>query len=299
MNQWSFDLQRALWRNAGLEVQYIGSRTVHLDRSFFNNTPDPGPGPIDARRPNQLFRSIRTVQNDEVASYHAMNVVLRQNSSRGLAMLLSYTWGHSLDVSSDSNNGGAPMNPYAWWLDYGNSNWDVRHRMIASFLYEIPFLKSSGNSFARHALGGWQLNGIIIAQTGMPFNVTVPGDPANTGAGNQRPNIVGPTSSDCGQGRLTGCIATSAFALPTSFTYGNAGRNLLRGPNLSTWDLSLFKTFQLRERLRFQLRGEVFNAFNHPNFGNPASVFSTAAFGNITSTTTNNRQIQLAAKLLF
>lgn len=299
MNQWSFDVERSLWRNAGLDVQYIGSRTVHLDRSFFNNTPSPGPGNIDLRRPNQLFRSIRTIQNDEISTYQAMNVVFRQNSSRGVAMLLSYSWAHSLDISSDSNNGGAPMNPYAWWLDYASSNWDVRHRFVGSFMYDLPFFRSSGPAAVRHLLGGWQLNGIVIAQTGTPFNITVPGDPANTGVGNQRPNIIGPASSDCGQGRLTGCIATSAFALPSDFTYGNAGRNLLRGPSLVTCDFSTFKNISLRERLRLQIRGEAFNLLNHPNFSNPASVFSTAAFGNITSTSTNNRQLQLAVKVTF
>ena len=299
MNQWSFDLERTLWRGAGLDIQYMGSRTVHLDRSFFNNTPFPGPGSIDARRPNQLFRQIRTIQNDEISTYNGLNVVLRQNAFHGLSMLLSYTWAHSLDVSSDSNNGGAPMNPYAWWLDYGSSNWDVRHRFIGSFTYELPFPRSSSNALWRLGLSNWQINGIITAQTGFPFNVTVPGDPANSGATSERPNLIAPTASDCGQGRLTGCIAGSAFALPASYTYGNAGRNLLRGPDLATVDLSLFKNFPVRERTTIQLRGEVFNSLNHPSFANPNAVFNTAAFGTITSTSTNNRQIQLALKVTF
>lgn len=299
MNQWSFDLQRALWRNAGLDIQYLGSRTVHLDRSFFNNTPSPGPGNIDLRRPNQLFRSIRTIQNDEVATYNGLNILLRQNSFHGLSMLLSYTWAHSLDVSSDSNNGGAPMNPYAWWLDYASSNWDVRHRFVGSFTYDLPFFRSGTSSLLKWGLGNWQVNGIITTQTGFPFNVTVPGDPANTGVGNQRPNLLATPTSDCGQGHLTNCIATSAFAMPTPFTYGNAGRNMLRGPGLATVDLSLFKNFPIRERAAFQLRGEFFNSLNHPSFSNPNSVYTTSAFGSITSTSTNNRQIQLAAKFTF
>jgi hypothetical protein len=299
MNQWSADLERALWRNAGLDIQYLGSRTVHLDRSFFNNRPGPGPGNIDARRPNQLFRDIRTIQNDEVSTYNGLNIVLRQNPFHGLSMLLSYTWAHSLDVSSDSNNGGAPMNSYAWWLDYASSNWDVRHRLVGSFTYDLPFLRFTPNAFVKAAFGNWQLNGIITAQTGFPYNITVPGDPANTSAGSQRPNLLTQPSSNCGQGHLTGCINSAAFALPATFTYGAAGRNLLRGPDLATLDLSLFKNFAIRERATFQLRGEFFNALNHPSFSNPNSVFNTAAFGNITSTSTNNRQIQLAGKFTF
>lgn len=98
---------------------------------------------------------------------------------------------------------------------------------------------------------------------------------------------------------MTGCINSSAFALPANFTYGGAGRNLLRGPDLVALDLSLFKNFPVRERAAFQLRGEFFNMLNHPSFSNPNSVFNTAAFGNITSTSTNGRQIQLAAKFTF
>ena len=183
------------------------------------------------------------------------------------------------------------MNPYAWWLDYASSNWDVRHRFVGSFTYDLPHF--------RGPLGNWQLNGIITAQTGFPFNVTVPGDPANTSVTSQRPNLLAKPSSNCGQGNLTGCISPAAFALPANFTYGSAGRNLLRGPNLVTLDLSLFKNFPIRERAAFQIRGEFFNVLNHPSFSNPNVVFNTAAFGSITSTSTNNRQIQLAAKFTF
>ena len=105
-NQWSLDVARPLWSGAGLDVQYLGSRTIHLDRSYHNNTPLPGPGPIQARRPNQRWGVIRTIANDMVSSYNSLNVVLRQRYSRGFSMLLSYTWAHTLDVSSDSNDGG-------------------------------------------------------------------------------------------------------------------------------------------------------------------------------------------------
>jgi hypothetical protein len=143
------------------------------------------------------------------------------------------------------------------------------------------------------------LNGIITTQTGFPFNVVVPGDPANTGATNQRPNLVGKASSNCGQGHLTACIGTAAFTLPGQYSYGNAGRNLLRGPSRATVDVSIFKNFPVRERATLQLRGEFFNALNHPSFSNPNATFNTAGFGNITATSTNNRQIQLAAKVTF
>ena len=111
-NQWSLAVERQVWKGGGLEVSYLGSHTDHLDRSYCNNQPLlPGPGAIQPRRPNRTFGQIRTVRNDEIANYDGLTVTLRQRMTHGLTMLASYTWSHALDVSSDSNNGGAPMNP--------------------------------------------------------------------------------------------------------------------------------------------------------------------------------------------
>ena len=299
MNQWSADVERSLWSNAALDVQYLGSHSTHLDRSYYINTPLPGPGAVSLRRPNQIFGDIRLIQNDEEANYNGLSVVLRQRLSHGLSLLASYTWSHNLDVTTDSNGGGAPMNPYNWRADYGNSNWDVRHRFVASFNYALPFFSSASNGFVRQALGGWQTNGIVNLQTGFPFNVIVSGDPANTGRSNERPNLVGTPSDNCGNGHLSGCIDTSAFAAPLRYTYGNAGRNLLYGPGLYNVDFSAFKNFSIRERVTLQFRSEFFNFFNTPAFSNPNATYGTTAFGSITSTKHDNREIQFALKLLF
>ena len=193
------------------------------------------------------------------------------------------------------------MDPYNWKVDYGHSNWDVPHRFVGSFTYELPFFRQSSYRAVKYALGGWQTNAIIILQSGYPFNVVVPGDPANSGAsvGNQRPNLLKTATSNCGHGHLSNCIDGSAFALPTAFTYGNAGRNILRGPGFTNIDFSLFKDFGITERVRLQIRGEAFNLSNTPGFGNPNATFGTAAFGSITGTANNNRQIQFGAKILF
>ena len=300
MNQWSFDVERGLWHNAGLDVQYLGSHSLHLDRSYYNNQPTPGPGAVDPRRPNQSFLQIRTIQNDEIANYEGLTAVLRQQTSHGLSALASYTWSHTLDVSTDSNGGGAPMYPYNWRLDYGNSNWDLRHRFVGSAVYEIPFLKDSSNPVVKYAVAGWQLNGIFIAQSGLPFTVLVPGDPANIGlSGSQRPNQVGSQSTNCGSGHITNCINASAYTVPAAYTFGSLGRNTLRGPGLVDVDLSLFKNFSVTERAKLQIRAETFNILNHPSFSNPGATLTTASFGSITTTSNNNRQIQLAAKVVF
>ena len=305
MNQWSAGLERQLWNGGGLEVQYLGSHSYHLDRSFYNNTPLPGPGSVNSRRPNPLFGPIRTINTDEIANYESMSVIFHQRMTRGLQVLASYTWSHTLDVTTDSNGGGTPMNPYWWKADYGNSNWDVRHRFVATFVYDIPFFNVS-NPLLKGAFAKWQANGIVTLQSGFPFNVSTSTDTANTASsGTYRPDLVHAASDNCGRGHLVGCIDATAFTVadlypivPTNFAYGNAGRNLLHGPGAQTVNFSVFKNFPIRERLKFQFRFETFGLFNHTNFGNPSSTINTSSFGNITSAS-GNRNIQLGGKLQF
>jgi hypothetical protein len=305
MNQWSAGLQRQLWSGGGLEVQYLGSHSYHLDRSFYNNTPlQPGPGSVNSRRPNPLFGSIRTINDDEIANYESMSVIFRQRMTHGLQMLASYTWSHTLDVTTDSNGGGTPMIPYTWKADYGNSNWDIRHRFVTSFVYDIPFFAVS-NPVLRSMFTKWQGNGIITIQTGVPFNVSTATDTANTGSsGTYRPDLVHAASDNCGRGHLIGCIDATAFTVAdlnpivANFAYGNAGRNLLHGPGAETVNFSVFKNFPIHERLRLQFRFESFGLFNHTNFGNPSATINTSSFGNITSAS-GNRNIQFGLKLLF
>jgi hypothetical protein len=317
MNQWSAGLERQLGNSSGLEVQYLGSHSYHLDRSFYNNTPlYPGPGSPNTRRPNPLFGPIRTINTDEIANYESMSLIFRQRFSHGIQGMGSYTWSHTLDVTTDSNGGGAPMNPYWWKGDYGNANWDLRHRFVGTFVYDIPFFATT-NPLVKGAFTGWQANGIITIQSGAPFNVTTSSDTANTASsGTYRPNLVHAATENCGRGHLIGCVDATAFTLqnlypinPTGFAYGNAGRNLLHGPGMEVVNFSLFKNFPIKERLKFQFRFESFAFFNHTNFGNPgggapgvgansATTFGTSSFGNIT-TASGNRNIQFGAKLFF
>jgi hypothetical protein len=315
LNQWSAGLSQSIWSGGAFEIQYVGSQSSHLDRSYYSNRPAPGPGSVQLRRPNQLWGDIRTIQNDETASYHGVSFTYRQRLSHGLTALASYTWSHTLDVGTDSNGGGQPMDPYDWRRDYGNSNWDIRHRFVSNFNYELPFFKSSSNGLLRSVLGGWQANGIITAQSGMPFNVVMGGDNANTGtSGLQRPNLVGLVSANCdGSNPRANCVNLTGFQQAAQYTFGNAGRNILRGPGYTNINFSGFKNFTFKERFNLQFRAEFFNLFNTPIFNNPNATLPlltdtttyTAAniqnFGTITSTRQglDNRQIQFALKFLF
>ncbi len=316
MNQWSAGIERQLWSGGGFELQYLGSHSYHLDRSFYNNTPlFPGPGPVNSRRPNPLFGVIRTINTDEIANYESMSAIFRQRVSHGLQALVSYTWSHTLDVTTDSNGGGTPLEPYLWKADYGNANWDIRHRVVATFVYDIPFFAVT-NPVLKGAFSKWQANGIITLQTGIPINVSTGTDTANTASssGTYRPDLVHAPTDNCGRGHLIGCIDSTAFTVsdlypinPTNYAYGSAGRNLIFGPGSETVNFSVFKNFPIKERLQFQFRFETFALLNHTNFGNPGStassptgsaVFGTSSFGNITYST-GNRNIQFGAKLVF
>jgi hypothetical protein len=310
-DQWSIDVQRELWRGTALDLQYVGSNTSHLDRSFFNNTPQPGPGAVDPRRPSQRFRSRRIIMNDLVADYDAISVIFRKRMSHGIQADAHYTWSRTRDMGTHSNGGGQTMDNYDIWRDYGPANWDIPHRFVASYIYDLPFFKNSSQPILRYVVAGWQVSGVTTLQSGTPVNVTVSGDPANIGISNiQRPNLVGPAPSlncepnatgttDVARRQLINCYDRSAFALPAAFTFGSAPRNVLRGPGSATTDLSLMKTFPIGAGAQFQFRAEVFNVFNRVNYGNPSGVFSdAAAFGRISSAGAM-RQVQLGGKLLF
>ena len=307
-DQWSVDVQRELSATTALDVQYVGSNTSNLDRSFFNNTPQPGPGPVDPRRPTPLFRSRRIIQNDLIADYDAVSFILRHRMSHGLLADAHYTWSRTRDMATHSNGGGQTMDNYDINRDYGPANWDIPHRFVASYIYDVPFLKSSANPVVKYVVAGWQVGGVTTVQSGMPINVTISADRANIGITNlQRPDLIGavpemncqesPNSRD-----LINCFDPSAFAMPAQFTFGSAPRNVLRGPKAMITDLSLVKNFPVGGNARFQFRAEIFNAFNNVNYGNPNATFGSATFGRISATNTtypNMRQIQLGGKLIF
>ena len=301
-NQWSFDIQQEILPSTVLDIQYLASRTKNLDRSYYPNTPQPGPGPIDSRRPNPAFREIRVIQNDLIANYDSLALVLRRRMSHGLQVNAHYTWSRTYDMANHSNAGGRIVNNFDIWSDWGPAAWDIPHRFVLSYIYEIPFLRNTGNPVLRSILGGWDVSGVTTLQSGTPLNVTIQGDRANVGSPNQRPDVVGSPSVNCqpnpsGLG-LVNCLDPAAFAVPAQFTFGNAPRNMLRGLGSKTTDIALMKNFALGGHTRLQIRGEVFNLFNTVNWGAPNTQLGAANFGRITSAGTM-RRVELGAKFLF
>jgi hypothetical protein len=352
--QWNLSLGQELWKGAAAEAQYVGSRSLDLDSSVYDNNPNYGGAgviftqPTKANinsaqgscgqanclvRPNQLFGDIRDLRNTAWSNYQGLTLVLRQRSFHGLSGQASYTWSHDLDIASDSNGGGTPSQPFNLRADYGNSNWDIRHRFVGAVTYDLPKFSNS-NLLVRETAGGWHVNAIINLQTGMPFNVTMNTNYAGLSAtGNTRPNIVHTPTSNCNihtyiNGNTTPCFDISAYIMPVAqqtpngagginynYAFGNAARNYLHGPGFNYVNMSLFKDFAITSRAKFQFRAEAANVFNHPSASNPngtlnsASVNTTAisagSAGTITSVQaipgelTGARVLQLAGKIVF
>jgi hypothetical protein len=334
MYQWNVDIGQEMWRNAGFELQYIGSRSIHLNESWYSNQPAaPGPNApasrystatavINANRPNQYWGQIRTIQNDGFALYNGLTAILRQRMTHGLSMNASYTWSKNMDTSNDSNASGSAMWQGHLRMDYGLANNDIRHRFVATATYQLPGFDGH-NLFIRETLGGWQVNGILDIRSGLPFNVTSSGDRVYVGTpgSGQRPNYLHAGHNTCNKafilqyGSTRSCIDTTAYALPPQGVYGNLHRNDQYGAKqLAQNSLSLFKNFKIWESVAFQFRTEIFNVLNHGNANSagpnttlsnntlsnpndPTSFTVPATFGTLTGS--GQRVFQFAGKINF
>lgn len=237
-----------------------------------------------------------------------MQLSVQRRVSRGLNMSLAYTYGKALN-NFDTETSDLRV-PFDAALDKGNASFDRRHVFAMSYVYALPFFEK-GDSFARHLLGGWQVSGVITLQTGQFVNIsggsrasTSPSNGFGTNLdlvgdwrdvpGGQTPN---PVFSSTGAYLSGGWINRAAF-VPRVNLVGNVPRNLIEMPSTQNFNLSLMKRVQLSERFRLQLRGEVFNLFNHPNFRTLVTNFSASNFGALTQTD-DPRVFQFGVKLLF
>ena len=233
--------------------------------------------------------------------------------SHGVTFLSSFTWSRNWDESSGGagntlNSGGAaPQNPYNMAAEYAFSNIDSPFRWSSSVSYELPSAKEKrclgGGGISSNILGGWIVNAVSIFQTGFPLQITQSTN-YNSGFGyaSQRPNATGvsPATSGSLESRLNDYINPAAFSRRPEFTFGNVGRTIdMRGPGQVNWDMSVFKNFSIKERLKSQFRTEALNAMNTPLFYGPSTSFGSSSFGKITSQANFSRQLQLALRFSF
>jgi hypothetical protein len=244
------------------------------------------------------FASIIDYQTVVNSTYNSLQATLNKRFSKGFTLLSSYTWSKSIDgmsIEVDGFNGQDPRNLAA---DKGLSDFDIRHRFVSSFLYQVPGPRAGAGKWI---LGGWQTNGIFTAQSGSPFTVTSGQDRALAGTGTQRANLVGNPHLDTNRSRsdlIRQYFDASAFTLPALGTYGTAGRNLLTGPGSWNLDFALFKGFRIRETINVNFRWELFNVLNHANLNNPRSNISVVDTGRIDSTS-DARVMQFGLRLAF
>ena len=295
--QWNANVEHEI-KGFVAQIGYTGSGAHKLYSIVNVNQAFPGTGAVNARRPFPNYSGIQQYGPFLNSNYHALLTKLERRYSKGVSLLASYTYGHSIDggPSGNDQNDPNPQDARNLRAQHGSSSFDVRQRIAISGFWELPFAKTTGLVGA--LAHGWQLSGIAAAQTGQPFTVTTNSDPSSTGASG-RPDRLRDGSLPADQRSVGRWFDTTAFVTPTCICFGNSGRNILRGPGLTNVDLGLSRTFHIRERMRVQFRSEAFNLLNHPNLGIPASSIGAAGVGVIGSVINPERQIQMALKLYF
>jgi len=306
--QWNLEIQHELFPNLALSLAYVGSHNLRLAiGGDYNTALVPGPGPIAARQPWPHAPVTGWDRGIGQSNYHGLHLKIERRMASGLSFLTSYTWSKSIDTAISgygSSESISLQNPYDPNGSRSVSGFDVPHMFSTAVIYALPFGHGKpwlNQGVVSRIFGNWQVNGIVLLRGGQPFNPQMNLDIANIGAVNNatraRPDLIGNPNLD--NPRPEAWFEKSAFAAPRQFTFGSAGRNILRSDGFQNLDLSFFREDRFGERLTLQFRAEAFNLMNHPTFGTPQTVFTNVQFGRVSGTESTARQIQLGLKLLF
>jgi len=300
VQQWNFTLQRQMLGDWIMTAAYVGSKGNHL---FMTSQANPAifgrPGNADARRIYApVYAGIADYSARANSLYHSLQLTANKRLSRNFTVLANYTWAKLMDDASA--DGDSPANPFDFRHERGPGDFDLTHRFVGSFLYALPRFASALPA-VRHVLGGWEANGIVTFESGGWVNMVSGVDNSQAATNADRADLAANPFLDTGRPRaelIRQYFNTAAFRANAAGTFGNVGKNILRGPGAATTDFGLFKNVALRERLRLQIRGEFFNLFNRVNLGNPNANQGSANFGRITGAGAP-RVAQVALKLLF
>lgn len=306
--QWNLNVQRQLPGGVLLEVGYYGNKLDHMWRQIDGNPAPPEPGNINSNRlytstvvPGTgdsitLANAVR-IQKDGWSAYNGLQAKIEKRYANGITFIASYAYSKTLALGDTSG----VQNQLNWMAEKAPSVQDMRQHLVGSAVYQLPFghgrrFGSGWNRASNAIFGGWSVAPILTISSGLPLNITVNGNPSNTGSGVDRPNVVGPWQ--LANPSVAEWFNTTAFVANAPYTYGNAGRNIVRAPGLVNLDLALHKSFRITERVTAQIRAESFNATNTPALGAPNTVLGNGLFGQITSAG-SARDNQLGVKVVF
>ena len=309
--QWNFSVQRQLADNLGLTVAYVGSSSNFLLGVYNENAATRGdPGTEASRRKH--FEDVgnfnyRTPYGS--SNYNGLNTTLAKRFSGGNLWTIAYTWAHGIGNTPEQFVGGETgvQDPTCFSCQRGSNSSDVRQRLATSYVVELPFgrgkpLLDRGGAI-NAIFGGWQLTGLLQAQTGQYYNVTLPNAFSNLGTrvGTWRPDVIGEHRvSNPGPDKW---YERTAFEIPRDANgvadFGNVGRNTMQEDGIFNWDIGLQKSFYPTERTEVQFRYEVFNLTNHPSFSVPNRNVRSPAGGTIRGTNTDPRQMQFGLRIVF
>jgi Carboxypeptidase regulatory-like domain len=311
---WNLTIERQLRTDTAVSVAYIGNHFLGSISALNINAGVYGPGAtlanLPSRRPYQGLNGVTLATAYGHGAYNGLQLQVTKRPTRGLTLLTNYTWSKSLDVNSSGLLGGslgeAPRNPYNINLDKGPADFDHTHAFKATALYDLPRVAPSSRA-VRALANGWQVNSIFTARTGFPFTCRSNADNSLSGVGNDTcDQVLANTARPAGADPLKQWFNTAAFTPNAIGTFGQTGRGILRRPNAVSLDASLFRLIPMGERVRGELRVEVFNVLNHPNFDlfnntggySDSQTVNSAAFGAVAKAT-DPRLIQIALKLRF
>ncbi len=309
IQQYSLGIQNEFANNWMLDVSYVGSAGRKLFRLVdLNQAIGPvafAPGPLSPGLSSLAVQGfgVHALQSSANSSYNSLQVGLTKRFSSGLQFLAAYTYSHSLDDYSGDPSGTSdisvvPGNEVVLH-NHASSDFDRRHRLVFSGIYDLPKLYKGDSHFVRQAVNGWELASILTLQSGTPFSVLTN---ENAFVQARADSVAGcnPALSGNVESRLGKYFNTSCFTAATAVgDFGNTGRNILRGPNQRNVDISMIKYFPITERTKLEFRAEFFNAFNTVSFANPVNILASANVGQIVATTTGPRVIQFAVKFNF
>jgi hypothetical protein len=336
---WNLALEQQLAPGLASRLAYVGSHGSHNFTSIdinptFNNANDPGAGGLASNVGKRVYgiqnaaystNQITQTEMNGNTHYHSLQATLEQRVRHGVSLTVNYTWSHATDdlpYNTGVTSAGAgnsyvlPLyEPNYKRLDRGASDFDHRNVIVASYVWEMPKLRT-GAMVEKVILNGWQMTGLLQHRSGDALTITSGTNNSGTSLGRDRAVYGGaqPYGTSACSGVSTACrgwfipsaFATNpAYASNPTLAYGNVIKGALTGPGYTDWDAALHRFFKIRERVNLQFRAEYFNVFNHTNFGDPGTSLSSSSFGRITGTTSNNgfvndpRIAQLSLKLNF